>query len=79
MAKSNHTKPRKKGGALKILLVVLVLLVLAAGAALLLAKREIDGSGEQEEAVTVEIAQGSGVACHVLRSRRSDARWRCWR
>ena len=62
MAKSNHTKPRKKGGALKILLVVLVLLVLAAGAALLLAKREIDGSGEQEEAVTVEIAQGSGVS-----------------
>ena len=62
MAKSNHTKPRKKGGALKILLVILVLLVLAAGAALLLAKREIDGSGEQEEAVTVEIAQGSGVS-----------------
>ena len=62
MAKSNHTKPRKKGGALKILLVVLVLLVLAAGAALLLAKREIYGSGEQEEAVTVEIAQGSGVS-----------------
>ena len=27
MAKSNHTKPRKKGGALKILLVILVLLV----------------------------------------------------
>ena len=24
MAKSNHTKPRKKGGALKILLVILV-------------------------------------------------------
>lgn len=62
MAKSNHTKPRKKGGALKILLVILVLLVLAAGAALLLAKREIDGSGEKEEAVTVEIAQGSGVS-----------------
>ena len=33
MAKSNHTKPRKKGGALKILLVILVLLVLTAGAA----------------------------------------------
>ena len=62
MAKSNHTKPRKKGGALRILLVILVLLVLAAGAALLLAKREIDGSGKQEEAVTVEIAQGSGVS-----------------
>ena len=62
MAKSNHTKPCKKGGALKILLVVLVLLVLAAGAALLLAKREIDGGTEQEEAVTVEIAQGSGVS-----------------
>ena len=31
MAKSNHTKPHKKGGALKILLVILVLLVLAAG------------------------------------------------
>ena len=62
MAKSNHMKPRKKGGALKILLVILVLLVLAAGAALLLAKREIHGSGEQEEAVTVEIAQGSGVS-----------------
>ncbi len=60
--KWQSTKPRKKGGALKILLVVLVLLVLAAGAALLLAKREIDGSGEQEEAVTVEIAQGSGVS-----------------
>ena len=62
MAQTNHAKPRKKGGALKILLVILVLLVLAAGAAFLLAKREIDGSSPTGEAVTVEIEQGSGVA-----------------
>ena len=40
---SNHTRPRKKGGALKILLVLLVLVLAAAGGAFLLAKREIDG------------------------------------
>ena len=57
---SNHTRPRKKGGALKILLVLLVFM-LAAGGAFLLAKREIDG-GTRQDAVTVEIAQGSGVS-----------------
>ena len=41
MAKSNHTKPRKKGGALKILLVILVLLVLAALAVIYLFARGI--------------------------------------
>ena len=56
---SNHTRPRKKGGALKILLVLLVLMLAAAGGAFLLAKREIDG-GTRQDAVTVEIAQGSG-------------------
>ena len=30
---SNHTRPRKKGGALKILLVLLVLMLAAAGGA----------------------------------------------
>ena len=45
MAKSNHTKPRKKGGALKILLVILVLLVLTAGAAGVVAYNEINGNG----------------------------------
>ena len=58
---SNHTRPRKKGGALKILLVLLVLMLAAAGGAFLLAKREIDG-GTRQDAVTVEIAQGSGVS-----------------
>ena len=58
---SNHTRPRKKGGALKILLVLLVLVLAAAGGAFLLAKREIDG-GTRQDAVTVEIAQGSGVS-----------------
>ena len=58
---SNHTRPRKKGGALKILLVLLVLMLAAAGGAFLLAKREIDG-GTRKDAVTVEIAQGSGVS-----------------
>ena len=63
MAKSNHTKPRKKGGALKILLVVLVLLVLTAGAAGVFAYNEINGNGEKPGAeVTVSIPQGSGVA-----------------
>ena len=63
MAKSNHTKPRKKGGALKILLVVLVLLVLAAGAAGVFAYNEINGNGGKPGAeVTVSIPQGSGVA-----------------
>lgn len=61
MANSNHAKPRKKGGALKILLVLLVLMLAAAGGAFLLAKREIDG-GTRQDAVTVEIAQGSGVS-----------------
>ena len=58
---SNHTRPRKKGGALKILLVLLVLMLVAAGGAFLLAKREIDG-GTRQDAVTVEIVQGSGVS-----------------
>ena len=58
---SNHTRPRKKGGALKILLVLLVLMLAAAGGAFLLAKREIDG-GTRQDAVSVEIAQGSGVS-----------------
>ena len=49
---SNHTRPRKKGGALKILLVLLVLVLAAAGGAFLLAKREIDG-GTRQDAVTV--------------------------
>ena len=63
MAKSNHTKPRKKGGALKILLVVLVLLVLTAGAACVFAYNEINGNGGKPGAeVTVSIPQGSGVA-----------------
>lgn len=63
MAKSNHTKPRKKGGALKILLVVLVLLVLTAGAAGVFAYNEINGNGGKPGAeVTVSIPQGSGVA-----------------
>lgn len=63
MAKSNHTKPRKKGGALKILLVILVLLVLTAGAAGVFAYNEINGNGEKPGAeVTVSIPQGSGVA-----------------
>ena len=63
MAKSNHTKPHKKGGALKILLVVLVLLVLTAGAAGVFAYNEINGNGGKPGAeVTVSIPQGSGVA-----------------
>ena len=63
MAKSNHTKPCKKGGALKILLVVLVLLVLTAGAAGVFAYNEINGNGGKPGAeVTVSIPQGSGVA-----------------
>ena len=63
MAKSNHTKPRKKGGALKILLVILVLLVLTAGAAGVFAYNEINGNGGEPGAeVTVSIPQGSGVA-----------------
>ena len=63
MAKSNHTKPRKKGGALKILLVILVLLVLTAGAAVVFAYNEINGNGGKPGAeVTVSIPQGSGVA-----------------
>ena len=63
MAKSNHTKPRKKGGALKILLVILVLLVLTAGAAGMFAYNEINGNGGKPGAeVTVSIPQGSGVA-----------------
>ena len=63
MAKSNHTKPRKKGGALKILLVVLVLLVLTVGAAGVFAYNEINGNGGKPGAeVTVSIPQGSGVA-----------------
>ena len=63
MAKSNHTKPRKKGGALKILLVILVLLVLTAGAAGVFAYNEINGNGGKPGAeVTVSIPQGSGVA-----------------
>ena len=63
MAKSNHTKPRKKGGALKILLVVLVLLVLTAGAVGVFAYNEINGNGGKPGAeVTVSIPQGSGVA-----------------
>ena len=56
-----HQK-KKKGGALKLLLVVLVLLALVAGGAFLLAKREIDGSAQQGNEVTVTIQQGSGVA-----------------
>ena len=47
---SNHTRPRKKGGALKILLVLLVLMLAAAGGAFLLAKREIDGGTRQDAA-----------------------------
>ena len=39
-----------------------MLLLVIAGGGVWMAKREIDGSGEQEEAVTVEIAQGSGVS-----------------
>lgn len=63
MAKSNHTKPRKKGSALKILLVILVLLVLTAGAAGVFAYNEINGNGGKPGAeVTVSIPQGSGVA-----------------
>ncbi len=63
MAKSNHTKPRKKGGALKILLIILVLLVLTAGAAGVFAYNEINGNGGKPGAeVTVSIPQGSGVA-----------------
>lgn len=63
MAKSNHTKPHKKGGALKILLVILVLLVLTAGAAGVFAYNEINGNGGKPGAeVTVSIPQGSGVA-----------------
>ena len=63
MAKSNHTKPRKKGGALKILLVILVLLVLTAGAAGVFAYNESNGNGGKPGAeVTVSIPQGSGVA-----------------
>ena len=63
MSKSNHTKPRKKGGALKILLVILVLLVLTAGAAGVFAYNEINGNGGKPGAeVTVSIPQGSGVA-----------------
>ena len=63
MAKSNHTKPRKKGGVLKILLVILVLLVLTAGAAGVFAYNEINGNGGKPGAeVTVSIPQGSGVA-----------------
>ena len=63
MAKSNHTKPRKKGGALKVLLVILVLLVLTAGAAGVFAYNEINGNGGKPGAeVTVSIPQGSGVA-----------------
>lgn len=63
MAKSNHTKPRKKGGALKILLVILVLLVLTAGAVGVFAYNEINGNGGKPGAeVTVSIPQGSGVA-----------------
>ena len=63
MAKSNHTKPRKKGGALKILLAVLLLLVLTAGAAGVFAYNEINGNGGKPGAeVTVSIPQGSGVA-----------------
>ena len=63
MAKSNHTKPRKKGGALKILLVILVLLVLTAGAAGVFAYNEINGNGGKPGAeVTVSIPQGSGVS-----------------
>lgn len=46
---------------MKILLVLLVLMLAAAGGAFLLAKREIDG-GTRQDAVTVEIAQGSGVS-----------------
>lgn len=61
MAKNNHSKPRKKGTAGRILLVVLLLVLLAAGGAFWLAKSEIDGSQTKKEAVTVEIAQGSGV------------------
>ena len=63
MAKSNHTKPHKKGGALKILLVILVLLVLTAGAVGVFAYNEINGNGGKPGAeVTVSIPQGSGVA-----------------
>ena len=40
---------------------LLVLVLAAAGGAFLLAKREIDG-GTRQDAVTVEIAQGSGVS-----------------
>ena len=57
-----HGKPKRKGGALKVLLVVLILLLVLAGGVFLLAKREIDGSAQQGESVTVTIQQGSGVA-----------------
>ena len=53
---------KKKGGGLKILLVLLVLLLVLAGGAFLLARREIYGSAQQGESVTVTIQQGSGVA-----------------
>ena len=57
-----HGKPKRKGRALKVLLVVLILLLVLAGGAFLLARREIDGSTQQGESVTVTIQQGSGVA-----------------
>ena len=63
MANSNHAKPRKKGGALKIVLVIFVLLILAIGAAALFAYNEINGNGGKPGVeVTVSIPQGSSVA-----------------
>ena len=63
MANSNHAKPRKKGGVLKIVLVIFVLLILAIGAAALFAYSEINGNGGKPGVeVTVSIPQGSSVA-----------------
>lgn len=59
--KASHERRRKKGGVLRILLVVLVLVLLAAGVGVWMAKREIDG-GTTGKAVTVRVAQGSGVS-----------------
>ena len=57
-----HGKPKRKGGVGRVLVILLLVVVLAAGGAFLLAKREMQGTGAQGEAVTVTIEQGSGVS-----------------
>ena len=60
---SKHAAPPAKKHILRwVILALLLVVVLAAGTLALLFRREIKGGGASGQTVTVEVAQGSGVA-----------------